>query len=179
MSTSNLQDKLFASGLVEKGDAELIQKFKQQHRKVYEKQRDKGYALTKKRKTLIFSNEEFAYLETEAKKYDLKLSPFLKAAIFAYLEQTFVFPDQETICQIERNQQDLNNRIAQTIQYVHLSANVTYEDIDGVLKEIKKLEILLTGLQNPLSLHQWLESQIKRDRTFISKLLRVIATYLP
>lgn len=65
---SDLQTKLFEYGIIEKSHVE-IQAFKAEHRKVYLKEKNAEYAQKQKRKTLLFTLDEFARLEREAQKH--------------------------------------------------------------------------------------------------------------
>ena len=59
MKKTNLQQKLFDSGLIEEGDAKKIATFKKQHRADYSKQYNQDYSKNKKQKLLVFTMKNF------------------------------------------------------------------------------------------------------------------------
>lgn len=179
MNKSNLQQKLFDSGLIEKGDIVAINAFKKKHQSEYTKEYNTAYREKTVRKTLIFTISEFEYLEAQAKISKLKLSPFLKAIIFAYLKKTFVFLEKETLSDIEVLLREMNGRIAESIQYVHLSNEVSLKDIEQIKQSIFELEKSITQtLHHPPSLDFWIQNHQVNDNLFVSKLLESIAKFL-
>lgn len=179
MKKTNLQKKLFDSGLIEEGDSDKIIAFKKQYRSEYSKAYNQEYREKTVRKTLIFNTTEFDYLEAQAKVHKMKLSPFLKTVIFSYLEATFVFLDQDKLSAIETNLREINARIAQSIQYIHLSNEVSLNDIESLKLAVFDLEkSIKTTLNKPPRLETWIEDHQEKNSLFISKLLEVIAQFL-
>jgi len=179
MKKNNLQNKLFDSGLIETGDSEKINAFKKAYRQDYAKQYNKDFNVKTKRKTLILTMEEFEYLEEQAKIYKMKLSPFLKLLIFSYLNSSFIFPEKETLTEIEHLLREINRRIATSIQYIHLSNEIKMSDIQSIKMDISELEKSISKtLKNPPRLEEWLNIQIVKDELFLPKLLKAIANYL-
>lgn len=176
---NKLQKELFARGLVEEGNTDKINLFKKAYRAKYAKEYNKEFVAKNSRKTLIFTPEEMEYLQEQAKKYQMKLSPFLKATIFAYLNSTFIFPEKDLLTNIEITLREINNRIAESIQYIHFSKTLTIEDIQQIKLQISQIEKSLSdNLKTPPSLENWLDSQVKKDEMFLPKLLKIIANYL-
>lgn len=176
---NNLQHKLFESGLIEEGDSAKINAFKKAYRADYAKTYNKDFQGKMKRKTLIFTPDEFEYLEAQAEQYQMKLSPFLKSLIFAYLNASFISTERETLTEIEALLREINRRIGESIQYIHLSETITVNDIQSLKMDIAELEKALSkSLQNPPRLEEWLKNHIEQDELFLPKLLRAIAYYL-
>ena len=179
MKTNNLQSKLFESGFIEQGETTAINGFKKAYRAAYAKDYNKDYDGKTKRKTLIFTPEEFEYLEAQAKHYQTKLSPFLKSLIFAYLNASFISIEQETLTEIEAQLREMNRRVSESVQYIHLSETINVNDIQSLKMDIAELEKALSkSLQHPPRLETWLESQIQKDELFLPKLLKAIASFL-
>ena len=116
MKKHNLQHKLFESGLIEQGNSAKIEAFKKAYRADYAKTYNKEFDSKTKRKTLIFTPDEFAYLEAQAKANEMKLSPFLKALIFAYLNSTFISAEPQKLTEIETLLREINRRFGESIQ---------------------------------------------------------------
>ena len=176
---NNLRDSLFSSGLIEEGNPDKIAQFKKDYAKNYANSYQKKYDKENKRKTLIFSPKEFAFLQDKAQHYGLKLSPFLKSIIFAYLQSSFVFPDEKTLSSIEVLLREINQRVAESIQYVHMSKTLELSDIEQLKKRIQHLEFFISEtLNNPPRLENWIESQVEKDDQFIAKLLQALSYHL-
>jgi len=179
MKKNNLQNKLFESGLIEKGNPAKINEFKKAYRSDYAKDYNHEFNVKNKRKTLIFTPEEFEYLEEQATKYKMKVSPFLKALIFAYLNATFIYPEKETLLEIEKLLREINRRVTESIQYIHLSENITVNDIQSIKMDISALDKYISNaLKNPPRIEIWLKNQIAKDDLFLPKLLQEIAKFL-
>lgn len=174
---NNLQNKLFASGLIEEGDASKIQAFKDSHKKQEQKNYVKEYRTNTHRKELIFSSEEFEFLQLKLAEYgNPKLSTLLKEVIFSYFNGKYIFPDKEALNQITNGIREVNNRIAESIQYVHLSHEITPDDIQTLKKQIHDLEIKIEAiLTSPPELRSWIQKQVARDDLFIPKILQTVS----
>ncbi len=177
---NNLQKKLFESGLIEDGDSAKINAFKQAHRADYARDYNTSFNAKTIRKTLIFTPDEFEYLEEQAKAYNYtQLSPFLKLLIFSYLNSSFIHPEKEILSEIEHLLREINRRIAESIQYIHLSREIKTSDIEAIKMDIAELEKSISStLKNPPRLIEWLKHQIEKDEMFLPKLLKSIAHYL-
>jgi hypothetical protein len=179
MKKNKLQQKLFESGLIEKGNIADIKAFKRQHRLEYALNHQKEYSEKTVRKTLIFTKEEMGFLTEKASEYNMKLSPFIKELTFAYLLGYFVSPDENQKNSIEVELREMKNRITESIQYIHLNENISVKDIEALLQKITTLqESLYKHLENPPILKDWIENQIEKDELFLSKLLKAIAYFL-
>lgn len=176
---NKLQNELFERGLIEEGDSDKINAFKKAYRSDYIQNFNKAFNAKTVRKTLIFTPEEFEYLEEQAKTYKMKLSPFLKLLIFSYLNASFIHPEQEILTDIEQLLREINRRIAESIQYIHLSQEIKASDIEAIKMNIAELEKSISGtLNNPPRLEEWLRQQIAKNDLFVPKLLESIAHYL-
>lgn len=179
MKKTNLQQKLFDSGVLEHGSNKAIQDFKTTHFKAYKQQYNKEYQQKNIRKTLIFTPEEFEFLQTEADQHQQKLSPFLKQVIFAYFKGSFVLPTTTQLTETETLLRQINQRIAESIQYVHLSESVSIQDIETIKQTIAQLEIKLTEiLHQPPKLNEWLNLQTQQNPRFVADILHTIAQTL-
>lgn len=180
MDNRNLRQRLFDSGLLESGaSSKEISEFKKRFRADYVKEYNRSQKEKTHRKTLIFTNEQMGYLNEQAKKHHMRLSPFLTHVIFSYLEGYFVFPSSRQLTAIEKHLRDINNRIAQSIQYVHLSRDITYTHIQEIKTEVTELQNYLSDkLDQPPTLEVWIKDQMGRDDQFLSKLLFAIAKYI-
>lgn len=179
MKKSNLQQELFDSGLIEEGNAEKIEAFKKKHRADYMKSYNQNFSKDKKQKLMVFTMEEFQELETLAKKYNMKLSPFIKASTFAYHQNQYIPIEEYKISEIESILREINSRIASSIQYIHLSEQIYIKDIENIKQSLFKLERNIAHiLSNPPRLDTWIANNLQKDDLFLTKLLESIAQFL-
>jgi hypothetical protein len=174
---NSLQKKLWESGLFEQGDSSKIEDFKKTHRKDYLKKYNQEYREQTKRKSLNFTQDEFSFLEEEAEKYNYKqLAPFLKDILFAYLNESFINPDKNAIDEITHTLREINNAINESLKYVHLSQDVTLNDIQLIKQNISQIETSIERtLSSPPNLSKWIDKQQEKDADFISKLLKTLS----
>ena len=140
MKKNHLQNQLFEQGLIEEGNSTKINAFKKAYRSSYAKKYNQNFRERTIRKTLIFTPEEFEYLQEQATLYQMKLSPFLKSLIFAYLKASFIHPEKEKLTEIELLLREINQRVAESIQYIHLSQEIKIKDIEALKMAIAGLE---------------------------------------
>lgn len=174
----NLRNSLFESGILNR-NAEQIDAFKKEHRKKYQQDYNKDLAKKLKRKAILFTEEEFNYLLDQAKLHsNMKLAPFLREVIFAYLSGSFISPNKDSISNIEFLLRNIQNKVSNYSQHLFKS-ELTLEDIQGLKNQIKELDdFTRKALNNPPRLETWLESQIENDELFLQKLLTTIAHYI-
>lgn len=179
MKKNNLQNELFAQGLIEEGNSAKIDAFKKAYKTDYDQNYNKNYKAKTQRTRLTFSDEEMSYLKDLAKSYNLPLATMLKASIFAYHKATYIHIDTSQFTTIEKTLNEMNRRIAESIQYIHLSKNISVADIQSLKMDIAELEKLMsTTLRNPPRLEDWIKEHCKNDAMFLPKLLQAIAYYL-
>lgn len=177
---SNLRNSLFESGILDNGSSDDIRAFKETHRKKYLSEYNKDYNKRTVRKTIILSPDEMTYLQEKAKDYQAKnLSDFLRNVLFAYLDQSYIFPQPEQVTRIEDLLIDIQNRITQTLMYVHMSERIGVADIEQIKQQIRTVEIHIEqALKKPLPLHDFIEKEIGKDKHFLQRLMRIISQYL-
>ncbi len=180
MTKNKLQNELFSSGLIEAGNSAKINAFKRAYRADYNRIQNKEYKKKTHRKRLTFTDEENEYLNSLARTYDnMPLATLLKASIFAYHNGTYIHTDKEKLTKIEYSLRDMNRRIAESIQYIHLSREIRTSDIEAIKLDISELEkSISTTLKTPPRLEQWLDQMVVQDELFIPKLLRAVAEHL-
>ena len=172
----NLQTKIFELFDEKKYDTDL-EVLKQKHRKAYLQQKYQEYKLKWKKETLRFTHEEFAEITQIAERYGLKRAPFLKACIFAYINDTFIVPDDTQIRVFERGINQIAQSINETVRYIHLNQNIRLADLEAIKQQIFQLELAVSEtFRNPPNLKQWLTNQIHTDEHFLQKLNQILKT---
>lgn len=176
----NLRNSLFDSGILDTASKTELEAFKESHRKRYLSEYNAEYYKKKVRKTIILSYDEMEYLKKKAKDYQAKnLSDFMRSVLFAYLDQSYIFPQADQITRIEDLLIGIQNRITQTILYIDQAGRVGVADIEQVKQQIRSLEIHLEQvLKKPLPLHDFIAREVERDRHFLQRLMRIISQYL-
>lgn len=173
-----LKDRLFDECVLEKNSAEILA-FKSQYRKDYQHFKHQEYATKYHRKTLLFTKAEFARLQTEAAKHQLKLSPFLKASIFATLNQVYLCPDDQTIRQIETSVRTCENQLTALFTLTQRPNIIQKDEFAAAKQQLQQLEQQLSHiLRHPPTLDHWLQTQHQNSAEFLPTLLRSVAQLL-
>lgn len=174
-----LRQSLFDSGVLEHGK-QAIEAFKIEHQKRYKKEYNSEFRSRTIRKTLTYSEEEISFLKEEAKKHNMKLAPFIKLAAFSYLTQSFIFPDERSLSDIEKLLRNINNTVNQVIPFAAMQQNIDLKDLQELKDSIRSLEEFMRDkLENPSSLAEWLEERLaKEGEGFLAKLLQEISKHI-
>lgn len=169
-TSKNLQTKIFKL-FDDKQYDEDLEALKKTHRKEYLKQKHQEYKLKWKKETIRFTHEEFKELDEIASRYGYKRSPFLKACIFAYINDSYITPDNSQIKSFENSINEISQSINESVRYIHLNQAIKLEDVEAIKIQIHQLELAITNtLREPPNLKEWLVFQMKNDDRFISKL---------
>lgn len=78
-----------------------IEAAKKEYRKAYLRERQREFRAKYRSVTVSFLKKEATELEAYAKLHELKLSDFVKACVFAYLNQGFIIPNNDKIQRLE------------------------------------------------------------------------------
>lgn len=144
-------------GVLEKGSDEEIKQAKKAYRKKYFTLHKRKQRALKREFTIRFSNEngEFINVANSAKQHNLKISEFLKSAIMAYINQSFVVPDHWQLAQLEQLLAQCLNEIQGIVRQKErysFDREYKYELIE---KRIGKLEDEIhTVLKNPYTIEE-------------------------
>ena len=140
MKYKSFQEYLLAHDLTETLNDAQRKHLKKQWRKDYQKNYHKTYSKKRIRKTITLSTAEDKQLKKALKKYDLKLNDGIKQFVFAYLSQTYVVPNPETIEQLIIQIRKIGTNINQMAHHANTYNTTTEEQLDMVYKLLYQIE---------------------------------------
>jgi hypothetical protein len=117
-----------------RGIQEEIALAKMEYRRVYKVNWKKVNRIECKEVTIKLSKKEYQELRSEAKEYQYKLAPFIKASCMAYIRKTYLIPDTEIILKLFQLQKMIY------IQVEDMKEQMATNNLDIFLKEIATLE---------------------------------------
>lgn len=176
MEKTRQRDYLFEKGVIENSTPEALEDAKKTHKKNYQKEYQQAYKKTVIRKEIHLSAEESLLLEKAALKHKMKLRPFMKECIFAYLKKTFVEVDDDQLKKVLR----AINRVGNNVNQIAFQLNRgEVLDKKEVLKLVYgQLERLENEVQEALSCPPTLEGLFaeaaKKDARAIDRLEELI-----
>ena len=112
---------------------------KKKYKNMYQLQYMKKYRTDRNEYTINFAKreEENKLLQKAAKKYRLSVTAFIKQSALAYLNKTFLVPDQEQVNTIEQ-------MLSQFLNEVRQRKNLPYNEIEKRIESIEsKVDKLL------------------------------------
>ena len=118
---------------------------RRQYMREYMKKRRAG----KKRVELTYSLDEYRRLERHARFHGHKVAPFIKACAEAYLEKSYVVPDEEKVQELRLALQRIGTNINQIARKANRSG-LGSQDIEQALNLVYELQDQVgEALRNP------------------------------
>ena len=111
----------------------------------YQRKRRAG----KKRLELVYGLDEYRRLEREAQRHGRKVAPFIKACAEAYLEKSYVVPDEESVHELRVAMRRIGTNMNQIARRAN-RLGVEHQDLEHVVSLIYELEDRIgAALRNP------------------------------
>ncbi len=173
--TPNIHEYLDKSGVLVNGSEDEIKAVKKEYRKKYLLEYKRWQRKNKPEYTVHFSGEreEYGRLKKAATEHKMKISGFIKSAVFAYLSKTYLTPNREEIVRLELILGQIATGIRSLCSRKTLWAN-TEERFGKIEELISKMENTVSEtLRNPQTLEECLEKIA--DGSLKQKLLAVIS----
>ena len=105
----------------------------------YQQAYHKDYQKRTKRVSPVLTLAEYAQLKREAKRHAMPVATFARACIFAYLDGTYVVPDEERLHQLEVALRRIGSNVNQIAARAHRVGLSTFE-ISNALALVYELE---------------------------------------
>ena len=122
---------------------------KTQNRKRYLYAYQKKYRAKNVRKELLFSHREFRLIEKSAQAHHQKITPHLKACVFAYIEQSFVVPDRDLLEKLIYEIKAIGRNINQIAYQVNTCKGKGFNE-RALHQQLSALEsVILERLEHP------------------------------
>lgn len=177
--TGGMWEYLDSLGILESGTEEEIKKAKKDYRKIYftlhkRKQRKQSPGFT-----LCFSKEKGDYGKVAfmARQHRMKISTFLRTAVMAYINKTYIVPDRLQVAELEQLLSQCLNEI-QTI--VKQRERFSYErelKYEAIEKRIEKLEFQIHQvLKCPYTIEELVIKNINEKPSIKEQLLAILTS---
>ena len=166
---------LESRGVLENGTDEEIKKAKKDYWKIYFTKQKRIQRAKQHEFTMRFSKgkEEYSKVEFMAKQHRMKTTKFIKSAVLAYINKSYIVPDRLQIAELEQLLSQCLNEI-QTIvkqkERFHYERELKYEviekRIEALEEEIAKAlkcpytieELVIKGIEEKPSLKEQLHA---------------------
>ena len=135
-------DYLDVVGVLEKGTDEEIKAAKKAYRKKYFLAYKQKQRSNRPEYTINFKKEngEHGRISLAAKQHKMTVSSFLRCAVLAYLERTYIVPDRLQVARLEQMLSDCLNEIKSIIKPKEKYFWEREKRIELIEKSIQKLE---------------------------------------
>ena len=166
-------------GILENGSDEEIKKAKRDYRKIYFTKHKRRQRELKPEYTINFSKEngEYQKVAFTAKRHRMKTTTFLRTAILAYINKSYIVPDRLQIAELEQLLSQCLNEIQSIVKQKErfsYEREVKYEAIE---RKIEKLEDEINHvLKNPYTIEEIVIKGIEEKPTLKDQLLAILTT---
>ena len=142
-NNSGMWDYLDSVGVLEKGTDEEIKAAKKAYRKKYFLEYKQKQRITKPEYTINFKKEngEHGRISLAAKKHNMTVTFFIRSAVLAYLDRTYIVPDRVQVARLEQLLADCLNEIKSIIKPRERYFWEREQRIELIDKRIQKLEM--------------------------------------
>ncbi|MBP6977632.1 MAG: hypothetical protein KBB71_04890 [Lentimicrobiaceae bacterium] len=154
---------LESSGVLEKGTDEEIKLAKKRYRKGYYLKYKQNQRQHKPEFTVNFSNEkgEYSTIEHAARKHKMSVTAFIRASALAYLNRSYLVPNQDQVASFELILSQCLNEIRSIVKVKEKYHWEREQKFEAIEKRIEKLELQIDQIfRNPPLLQYDSQGQI-------------------
>lgn len=170
-----LKEHLASLGMLGKEvDNAVLDKVKKQYYKEYHRQYYKQYKDRRIRVETRFSKSEYALLKQSARRHHKRASTHLKESALAYMEQSYVVPDERLLQDLKLQIRAIGNNVNQ-IAYRANSSRGKAVDIQALFSQLNRLEKLIEEkLTSPLLMKEAIREAVQYSRITQSDLRELL-----
>lgn len=152
---------------IKTGIPAIIAKAKQEYRKEYKRNWKRERKVVMKTVSVLFKNDEYKVLQTEAKFHNLKVASFVKKGVQAYTDKTYIIPSEEVVSKIH---------MLLRMMLIHVEdMKESDKPIDTYLLALLKLEHDIRIYVNaPPELFQYVKIHVAKNENHKTQLLEFI-----
>jgi len=175
--TGGMWAYLDAVGVLEKGTDEEIKKAKREYRKKYILQHRQKGRKTKPEFTVNLSkdNGEYSRIEYTAQQHKMKITTFLKSAVMAYINKTYIVPDKLQIAELEQLLSQCLNEIQTIVKQKEKYSFEREQKYELIEKRIEKLESEINKvLKCPFTIEELIKKEIEGKPLLKEHLLSIL-----
>jgi|GEM_PF-688955 hypothetical protein len=170
-----LKEYLFASGVLEYGTLEEIEELKREFRKNYLYEKVRAFRSDRRSVSLTFPLKDAATFEKNAAYHNMKLAAYIKACVYAYVNQGFIVPDNQQIQRLELLLRRIGNNVNQVARTANSVEGNTQEVVTAIQSQVNILEADLSQhLRQPLNLEVAIRMELTRNPAFLHRLRYLI-----
>ena len=92
-----------------------------------------------RRVEMLLDPDEYERIKSAARHHNMKLTPFMRACIQAYLKKSYVVPDEEVVRDLRRALRSIGNNVNQIARRANRDG-VEHQDLADVIGLIYELE---------------------------------------
>ena len=177
--TGGMWEYLDSRNILENGSDEAIKQAKKDYRKLYfTKQKQKQRAIYHEY-TIRFSKEkvEYAKVATMAKQHNMKITAFVKSAVLAYINKTYIVPDRLQIARLEQITAQCLNEIQTIVKQREKYSYEREQKYEILEKRFGKLEEDISNvLKCPYTIEELVLKEIKEKPSLQEALLAILTT---
>ena len=177
--TGEMWDYLESIGVLENGTDEEIKKAKRNYRKIYFTKHKRKQRALKREFTVRFSKEkqEYSRVEFTAKHHKMKITEFLKSAVLAYINKTYIVPDRSQVWDLEQLLSQCLNEIQTIVKQKERFSYEREQKYELIEKRIEKLEKEINQvLKQPFTIEELVMKGIEEKPTLKEQLLAILTT---
>ncbi|MFA6924901.1 MAG: hypothetical protein WC223_11695 [Bacteroidales bacterium] len=177
--TGGMWEYLDSTGVLERGIDEEIKQAKKEYRKIYFTKHKRKQRTIKREITIRFSkdNNEFSRIDFVAKQHKMKLTAFLRSAVLAYLNKTYIVPDRLQIAELEQLLSQCLNEIQTIVKQKEKYSFEREQKYEAIEKLIEKLgEEINKILKQPYTIEELVIKGIEEKPSLKEQLLAILTT---
>jgi len=166
-------------GILEHGSDEAIKKAKQDYRKLYftkhkRKQRSLHHEYSIR---FVKTSVEYSKVLAAAKQHNMKITAFVKSAVMAYINKTYIVPDRLQIARLEQLIAQCLNEIQTIVKQKEKYSYEREQKYEILEKRFGKLEQDISiVLKCPYSIEEFLIKEIQEKPSLREQLLAILNT---
>lgn len=173
-----LKEYLTAKGLLNEPNPKKLEAAKEEYYKQYRKKYDSEYKKQFKRVELLLTTSEYRKLRKEAFEHHQKIRPFLKSCVFAYIDESFILPDDEKLRKLRLELLRIGTNINQLVRFVNRTVYIDNDQIGSLSQYLKEIDQkVCTALQQPTNLKEWLGDFLKQNPDNLQKLKILVSQF--
>ena len=178
MQMETLKEYLMAKGLLNQPNPKELETAKEAYYKKYRKNYDNQYKKQFKRVELLLTPSEYRILKKGASEHQQKMRPFLKACVLAYMNKSFIQPNEEKLRKLRLELRRIGTNINQLVRFVNRTAYIDNEQINSLSNYLKEIDQkVCVVLQQPTDLKEWLSDFIQQHPNNLQKLKALVSQF--
>ena len=144
-------------------------------RREYLKRYQRALRRRMRRAEMLFDPDEYERIKRSALRHNMKLAPFMRACINAYINQHFIPPEPDTIRHLELAILRIGGNINQIAKRVNTNKVADQPDIDAINQHLAELEDAVSfALREPPDLLQLITKHIQKDPALSKRIQNLI-----